>query len=69
MRRAYQARSSIVHDGDLKKSDLRSKDADLTLKEFVALTEERLQGALKCGVKKAAHDDPEFGRWEDEILR
>lgn len=69
MRRAYQARSSIVHGGDLKKSDVRSKDADITLEEFVALTEDLLRGAFKCGVKKVARDDSEFGQWEESILR
>ena len=69
MRRAYGARSSIVHGGELKKSDLRSKDAEITLEEFVALTEELLRGAFKSGVKKVARDDPDFGRWEDLILQ
>jgi hypothetical protein len=68
MRYAYRVRSAIVHGGNPRAENLKSKDGTVTFDQFVDLLEQLLRGCLKSAIKKASSGDPKFPHWERLIL-
>jgi hypothetical protein len=70
MKKAYAARSQIVHTGKLKEKDLRSLSGDRTsAMEFANELEEVMPVALKKAIGMAASGEPFPPDWDESLLR
>lgn len=70
MRRAYRARSSVVHSGELDESNLRDRHGDaVTAAAFADDLEELLRQALKKVVLLIASDARFPPDWDDLLFR
>jgi hypothetical protein len=69
MKRAYDLRSVVAHGGEPKPKDVKVKDQQVSLSEFVRMTEEIVRGALHKAMQQLSSDSDRLSiAWEDLVL-
>jgi Apea-like HEPN len=69
MKRAYDLRSVVVHGGEPKRKDVKVKDRQVSLAEFVRATEQIVRSALYKAMQQVSSGGGRLAiAWEDLVL-